>query len=437
MISKNATLQFIENFDQLSDSAQTDSPDWLSSIRTKHVNRILDLGIPTVKDEEWKYTSLADLNKHSFKIQDASGDIDIDRLSHYVKSNETNIVFVNGHYSESLSNVEKLPKGIRFSTLKKAVSDNKENIQERLEKFDEYKQSTFSSINNALHEDGPCIIIDKGTISKELVHIVHITVSEDNDTLSVPRTYIDCQPSSEVTILESHLALNNDAVYLNVPITDVYLEENAILHYCNSQNDSHKAYHVGQIRVWQERNANFDGFSFMTGGLITRNNLDIVINGEGGNANLNALYAINHDQHVDNHSSVDHRVPNCTSNQLYKGILKGDSRAVFNGKIFVKPIAQQTNSYQLNNNLLLGEGCRVDTKPQLEIFADDVKCTHGATIGQLEEDEIFYLQTRNIERKAAIEMLSRGFADEALNAINDESILEKLHILIEPMFTGN
>ena len=217
-------------------------------------------------------------------------------------------------------------------------------------------------------------------------------------------------------------------------LTDIFLSENAVLHYCKSQKESLKAFHIGQTRVWQEWDSQFDGFSFMAGSLLTRNNLDIVLNGEGTGATLNALYSAGGHQHVDNHTSVDHRAPNCTSNQLYKGILNEAARAVFNGKVFVRPIAQKTNSYQLNKNLLLGKDCRVDTKPQLEIFADDVKCTHGATIGQLDEDELFYLQTRCIPKKAATQMLAQGFVEDLFSQIKSNSIHQKLNILIEPSF---
>ncbi|MCK5178790.1 MAG: SufD family Fe-S cluster assembly protein, partial [Candidatus Omnitrophica bacterium] len=175
-------------------------------------------------------------------------------------------------------------------------------------------------------------------------------------------------------------------------------------------------------------------FSFMAGSKLTRNDLDITLNGEGANTTLNALYSVYNDQHVDNHTSVDHRVPNCTSNQLYKGILNNRARAVFNGKVFVQPVAQKTSSYQLNKNLLLGTDCRIDTKPQLEIFADDVKCTHGATIGQLAKDEMFYLQTRCIPKKAATRMLAHGFVNDLFSTIKNTAIREKLDRLMEPSF---
>lgn len=433
-MSKNSN-GLIHDLEKRFDSAVKDNPDWLAGIRTKHKNRYKNVGIPTIKDEEWKYTNVAPLKDHVFNIADSESDIDLNQFSGYINQDDINIVFVNGKFASNLSSVDLLPKGVQFKNLSEALNKTEETIKDLSVKFDSFTQSTFASVNNALHKEGIYINIENNVQSDELIHVIHISDPQNTKTLSIPRNLIVCGQSSEITLLESHICKTDD-VYLSTPITDVYMHENAVLHYCNAQDESKNAYHISQIRVWVERNANFDGFSFMTGAQITRNNLDIVINGEGANANLNALYAVTGNQHVDNHSSVDHRVPNCTSNQLYKGILHGSSRAVFNGKIFVKPIAQQTNSYQLNNNLLLGTDCRVDTKPQLEIFADDVKCTHGATIGQLEEDELFYLQTRNISRQKAVDMLSRGFADDALEKITHTGIQDKIHILLEPLFTA-
>ena len=264
-----------------------------------------------------------------------------------------------------------------------------------------------------------------------MIHIIHVA-SGDSKAFIAPRNVIYAEQSSECTILESHIAFEDNSTYLATPLSDFYLEENSTIHYAKAQKESLKAYHVGNTRVWQERNTNFDSISIMVGAAITRNNLDIVIDGEGSNANLHGLYFLHGKQHADNHTSVDHRQPNCTSNQLYKGILEGSSRSVFNGKIFVNEIAQLTNSYQLNKNLLLGKDCRVDTKPQLEIFADDVKCTHGATIGQLEKDEVFYLQSRCISKQDATKILVRGFIEDLLVDVSSETLQDKIHWLVEP-----
>ena len=360
--------------------------------------------------------------------------VETDSFQNYVDKNETQIVFINGVLSEEFTNLGNVPKGIEILPLKEALKSKEKTIKSVLEKYDSKDETAFQSLNNALISEGVYVEIQKGTIDENLIHIVHVTSNENKSIISNPRTIIVSNTSSEATILESHVAFNDELTYFTNPLTDIYLYENATLHYCKAQKESLKAYHIGNTRIWQERSSNFDGFTLMAGSAINRNNLDVVLDGEGIDSTLNGLYSIFDDQHVDNHTAVDHRFPNCTSNQLYKGVLNGSSRAVFNGKIFVKDIAQQTNSYQLNKNLLLGTDCRVDTKPQLEIFADDVKCTHGATIGQLNEDEIFYLQSRCVSKDEAKRMLARGFVDELVNQFKNDSINKKLHILLEPSF---
>jgi Fe-S cluster assembly protein SufD len=209
---------------------------------------------------------------------------------------------------------------------------------------------------------------------------------------------------------------------------------NAQVGYCKVQAESHQAVHIGTTRVWQDAGSSLDAFSFAYGGQMIRNNLSVFLKGQGACTTMNGLYAIDGSQHVDNHTLLDIQQPDCTCSQLYKGLLNGHSRAVFNGKIYVHSAAQKTNAYQLNKHLLLGRDARVDTKPQLEIFADDVKCTHGATIGQLSEEEIFYLQSRCISQKMAIVLLSKGFIDDIINTIKVDSIRGKLSRLLLKKF---
>jgi len=352
----------------------------------------------------------------------------------YRNDGDINIVFVNGSLSTELSNINKIPKGITISTIDEAIANNVPHIEKFLTKYDLANEAVFVGLNEALNETGTYIGVEKKTVTEGLIHIIHVTSSKSTNTVSMPRTLITLDQSSEATILESHIAFNDKITYFTNALTDIFLGEDTTLHYSKAQKESLNAFHIGQTRVWQERNSNYDGFTLTAGGKLTRNNLNIVLNGEGADAILNALYSIYGEQHVDNHTSVDHRVPNCTSNQLYKGILNNASRAVFNGKVFVRPIAQLTNSYQLNKNLLLGTKCRVDTKPQLEIFADDVKCTHGATIGQLDENEMFYLQTRCIPRNVATKMLVHGFVDDLFSTIKNDSIHQKVDALMQPSF---
>lgn len=425
----------VKDIEQISsDILKQPQPSWLKEIRQKSYNRFLELGIPTTKDEEWKYTNLAAVSKSEFSLATKETDISVDQMADIVGANEIKIVFINGRFSKKLSNIDNLPQGLKIFTLDEAFSKDENNFKDIYSRYDQKGINPFVYLTDALASQGTYIAIAEKVIIKKLIHIIHFTSCAQEKILILPRTLIHAGKSSEVTILESHIGDSDKDVYLASTLTDIQVEENAIIHYCKSEKESSSAFHIGNTRVWQERNSKFDGFSFMTGAAIARNNLDIVLNGQGADAQLKGLYSLYNHLHADNHTSVDHRFPNCTSNQLYKGVLNGSSRAVFNGKIFVRQIAQQTNSYQLNKNLLLGKDSRVDTKPQLEIFADDVKCTHGATIGQLNEDEIFYLESRSIARKEAVRMLSIGFVEDVINHIESDEIKTKLHKLLEPSF---
>ncbi len=427
---------FMEQLDALTGPLKKEkSADWLALLRAEGLTRFRKLGIPTVKDEEWKYTNLSALAGQRYALATKSTLSPAQRkdiLKRYCGKADVNIVFVNGAFDKELSDLGKIPPGVEILTLQDAVKSDPAALQQIWAYYDPQKDPAFVALNKALTQEGTYIHVKDKTIANQLIHILHVTYSDGDPIATFPHTFIRLGKSSEGSILETHVGLNDEDIYLADPLTDVLLEENATLHYSKAQKESLKAYHMGMTRVWQKRDSTFNGFSLVAGAAITRNDLDIVINGEGAAAFLNGLYSVYKDQHVDNHTSVDHRVPNATSNQLYKGVLNDAARAVFNGKIFVRSIAQQTNSYQLNKNLLLGKECRVDTKPQLEIFADDVKCTHGATIGQLNEDEIFYLQARGVPRKVATRLLTQGFVDDILNRLTRESVRAQVAQLVAP-----
>ena len=433
--NKDNTLAFIEGLDGIP-SVDTRTPSWLKNLREQSLARFDQLGIPTTKDEEWKYTNVAPIFKRKYVLPKKESFNQKDQLEKYLDPEEINIVFINGNLSTELSGLKNLPKGIRVYNWQEAVSNKAIDLQKLVNVHEINKGTVFAALNQALNSDGIVLEIEDKAIVKKLIHIVQVTNFSGPDILTFPRTMILAGKSSEATVVETHVAFSNQLTYFANALTDIFLSENAVLHYCKAQSESLNAFHIGATRVVQERNSHLDTFALVVGSSITRNNLDVVANGEGTQTTLDGLYCMNGRQVVDNHTSVDHRFPNCTSTQLYKGILNGESHAVFNGKIFVRPIAQQTNSYQLNKNLILGKDCRVDTKPQLEIFADDVKCTHGATIGQLNEDEIFYLETRGIAKPKAVNMLARGFVDDILNTLHSEAARRKLNVFLVPTFSA-
>lgn len=413
---------------------KADVPVWLKENRRKSLSRFREAGIPSLKDEEWKYTDITPLTARRYHLAVNAQVSGSEAWKDYISSGEINLVFVNGFFSPALSYQGNLPAGVQIA----ALSAKEETAQSFLREFEaRYRpeqESAFTALNKALGDDGALIRLEAGAVCEPLIHIVHVTSAGREEILTLPRSLIVLGKSSDAAVMESHIAVDDTSVYFADALTDIFLAENAVLDYAKAQRESLSAYHIGHTRVWQERNSSFSGFSLDVGGALTRNNVDVAVAGEGASAVLNGFYTVGKTRHVDNHTSVDHRVPYSTSNQLYKGILQDAGRAVFNGKIFVRPAAQQTNSYQLNKNLLLGKDCRVDTKPQLEIFADDVKCTHGAAIGQLDEDELFYLRTRCIPRRTAVRLLVRGFAEDLLSTLRRPSVVQKCRKLLEPVF---
>lgn len=427
------SIPFIDGLEEFNSRLQNDSPAWLNQLRMAGLARFKELGIPTTKEEDWKYTNIKPITEHRFQIPSVHEIKEQEAFRQYYSTKEINIVFVNGIFAPALSNLKNLPKGVLIANLPEAIRNNDKDLTAFFKRNELKDSDPFLSLNNALFQNGAFVRVDPKAILDPLIHMIHVT-SSSTEVISCPRSIIILGKSSEAKVLESYLSFS-PIVYFTNAVTDCVLAEDSKLLYCKAQGESPRAFHIETTRVWQERNSQLHTFSLSTGGQLTRNNLNVSLNGEGAGAILNGLYCINEQQHVDNHTAVDHRVPNCTSNQLYKGILNDSSRAVFNGKIYVRKDAQQTNSYQLNKNLLLGKDCRVDTKPQLEIFANDVKCTHGATIGQLSEEEIFYLQSRAIPKSSAIKLLARGFVDDILNTIGNEAITSKLNKLLVPTFS--
>ena len=438
MLELNHSASFIKNFEEIWPKITSADPSWLKELRLKSRKRFEQLGFPSLKDEEWKYTNLTAILRHKYQISSASGSrprreesSSHAQLRKFIQNDPICLVFLDGTFMPEYSSLKDIPSSVKILKLSEAVKNNDAYAKKLLTHYDPEKEPVFAALNKALTPEGTYIYLDAKTVFEKFIHIVHVASAQDEHLITFPRSLIYLRENAQATILESHVSFSNEPVYFSVGLTDIFLEENAVLHYCKGVKESDKAFNINTTRVWQENNSNFNGFSFTAGGSISRSNLDVVLNGQGINARLDGLYAPYGTQLVDNHTSVDHKLPHCTSSQLYKGILNGASRAVFNGKIFVRPPAQGTNSYQLNKNLLLGKDCGVDTKPQLEIGADDVKCTHGATIGQLNEDELFYLQARAIPKKTAVKMLARGFVDDIINRIPSPIIREKCNILLK------
>jgi Fe-S cluster assembly protein SufD len=334
------------------------------------------------------------------------------------------LVFVNGRYSENLSSPGELD-GVKLGSLAEVLQMKPEIVQPHLGQYANLEEHAFNSLNTALMRDGAFVHVMKGKTAEKPIHLLFVSTAHAEPATSHPRNLIVAESQSQATIVESYVSVGPD-VYLTNPVTEIILGDGAVLDHYKLQDESRRAFHVATMQYRQDRNSSLRSHSITLGGVLVRNNLTAVLDGEGAECTLNGLYLVMGEQHIDNHTRLEHAKPHCSSRELYKGILDDKSRGVFHGRILVHKGAQKTDSKQTNNNLLLSDEALINTKPQLEIYADDVKCTHGATIGQLDQDAIFYLRSRGIGEKAARSLLIYAFASEIVGRVKVEALRAKL-----------
>ncbi|MCI0420515.1 MAG: Fe-S cluster assembly protein SufD, partial [Acidobacteria bacterium] len=312
-------------------------------------------------------------------------------------------------------------------SLAEVLEKQAELVQPHLARYAGVSKEPFAALNTAFTADGAFIYLPKDSVVEEPIHLLFLSTGERNRPLvSHPRILVLAEANSQARILESYASLG-EGVYFTNAVTEVVAGENAFIDHYKLQRESLEAFHISTVQVQLGRSANVSTQSISLGGALTRNHVNTVLDGEGGEATLNGFYLVNGRQHVDNHTCIDHAKPHCNSHELYKGILDGKARGVFNGRIIVRPDAQKTDSKQTNKNLILSEEALVNTNPQLEIYADDVKCTHGATIGQLDADSIFYLRSRGIDLESARHLLTYAFAGDFIHRLK----IEPLRIALE------
>jgi Fe-S cluster assembly protein SufD len=416
-------------------------PAWLAALRARAGARFEELDFPTTRNEEWKYTNVAPILKVPYReIFDLDADgLTVERIEPFtfVESRHSQMVFIDGIYSKELSDLSGLPHSAVVTSLAGMTEEQSLVASRHLAAYAKYQDDAFTALNTAHIGDGALVYIPDGKIVETPLHLLFISTSEEASATH-PRVLIIAGKGAMATIIESYVS-TDDNVYLTNAVTEVFAaEESAITHY-RLQEESEKAFHVATTQVHQERESNYVSYAFSLGAEIARHTLNVVLTDEHTDTTIDGLYVVTGKQHVDNHTTMDHSRPNCTSHQLYKGILDGKSRAVFNGKVLVREGALLTDAHQLNKNLLLSKDSSVDTKPQLEIFADDVKCSHGATVGQLEDDELFYLASRGIAPEQARSLLTFGFAEDVISKIKlksvrkqlDKTVLDKLHQSLE------
>jgi Fe-S cluster assembly protein SufD len=419
---------YLEAFSRFEKERPADEPAPLHHLREAAMGRFAELGFPTTREEEWRFTNIAPLTQVSFQpgltsVPKQLTALKLDRLN-YGAWDCYRLVFVNGSFVPGLSNPPASQASL-CGSLRQALDNQPQSVEPVLAKYADYEDHAFVALNTAFLDDGAFINIRRGQIVDKPIHVVVVSVPGDEPTMAHPRTLIAAGVNSQATIVESYVSLGNAAAFTNA-VTEIILEENAGLDHYKIQRENSQTFHVATLQVQQCRSSRFSSHSIATGGSLTRNDVNAVLDGEGGECTLNGLYMAAGRQLIDNHTRIDHAKPHCTSHELYKGILDDQARGVFNGKIYVHPDAQKTDAKQTNKTLLLSEDVVINTKPQLEIFADDVKCTHGATIGQLAEEAIFYLRSRGIGRDDARSLLTFAFANDIIGRIKVEPIRAQL-----------
>lgn len=424
---KNA---YLTDFTQLEkELAHVGSPG-LQRVRKSAIARFDELGFPTLDDEEWRFTNVAPIARQQFKL----GRLDTALAHHHEElyhglGVEDGLVFVNGECAQPL-NESVLPHGVIVQRLAVALAEHPDLVEPYLARLAKFEGYAFTALNTAFIRDGAFIHVPVGKVVVRPIHLIYVSSARPGEaSISHPRTLIVAGANSQVTIVESYVGRDGEVYFTNA-VTEVVAGDNALIDHYKVQKESKDAFHVATMQIHQQRSSRFLSHSIALGGALVRNDVNAVLDAESCECTLNGLYMADDDQLIDNHTRIDHAKPHCASHELYKGILDGKSRGVFNGKIHVHQDAQKTDAKQTNKTLLLSDDATIDTKPQLEIYADDVKCTHGATVGQLDADSIYYLRTRGIGLAEARSLLTFAFANDIVSRIRVEPIREHLEELL-------
>jgi Fe-S cluster assembly protein SufD len=431
---KNWYLALFKDFEN---SLNGEKSSQFHKVRKEAIGKFAELDFPDLHQEDWRFTDISPILKYNFNYPNKSYQLSpiSNQLSAFLFDGmESHLaVFVNGFYSTGLSKILPLPDGTLIGSLAEAMKSGNHGTQtENLELKTQNIGNIFSALNTAFAVDGAYIYIPENVIVEKPIHLLFISHGKGK-TISQPKNLFIAGRNSRAKIIE-HYVSTDDEVYFTNAVTEAYLGENSNVETVKIQSENMNSYHVSTTEVSLESNANYESQAVSLGANIYRHNLNVRLNGEGGNAALDGLYLTSGDQLSDTHSLIDHAAPHCTSHENYKGLLDGKSRGVFNGKIMVRKGAQQTNSYQENRNIILSNEAKVDTKPQLEIFADDVKCSHGATVGQLSKESMFYLRSRGIGEEQAKMILIYAFANDVLKNIKIEEIRNALETILSNRF---
>ena len=395
-------------------------PAWVFPLRKAGMARFAELGFPSLRDEDWRFTNLAPIAKLPFKpvFESSFDELTPKTLDQFPfgKLDAIRLTFVNGHFVEELSSAPASQDGVKIKSLAAALAEDADFLEKHLGRYAQDAGNSFSALNTAFFQDGGFVHVPAGQVVNRPILLSFISTATQAGTTISPRNLIVAEKNSRATVIESYSS-TADASYFTNAVTELVVDDSAILEHCKFQNESLSSFHLAAIHATLGRNSKLTAHSIATGARLSRNSIRTNLAAEGVECILNGLYLTRDEQLADHHMIVEHAQPRCNSHEYYNGILDGHSKGVFHGRILVRQPAQKTDAKQTNKNLLLSDDATVDTKPQLEIYADDVKCTHGATIGQLNEESIFYLRARGIGSARARAMLIHAFAGEIIDRI--------------------
>ncbi|MCW8934480.1 MAG: Fe-S cluster assembly protein SufD [Gammaproteobacteria bacterium] len=416
----------------------SEQAEWFEKMRTNAQHQLQDYITPNRKQELWKYSNIDSLFKNQYSPVDeallAISQLDIEE--HFITDIDTyRLVLTNGRFVPHLSNIQNLPQGVKLGGLRDTLKTDAQSMAGWFGHAASHYQHVFSALNTALINDGLFLKIEDGIKLEKPIEVINISLSVDEPLLIQPRNLCVLGKAASATLIERYIS-TGDSHYLNNNLTELVLEENASLLHYRLQEESSTAYHLGSVFLSQHASSVYNNTSISLGGAWSRTEFNVEFKAEFAACHLNGLYMVGDDQTQDFHLNIRHDVANCSSTENFKGILYGKGRAIFDGLIYVAKDAQKTEAHLSNKNLMLSRQAEIDSKPQLEIYADDVKCSHGTSIGQLEPEQIFYLRSRGISEQVAKKMLCLGFAGEIINHINIKCIQEALNKAVKKYITS-
>jgi Fe-S cluster assembly protein SufD len=431
---------YLKELESFASPATAEGPEWLDAIRQAAKAQFARTGFPSSREEEWRFTPVSPIAQTSWRAATGGSDsVGREQLAPFVFGHDEwcTLVFVNGEFAPRLSTAGSLPPGVIATSLSEALSQDGDLLHRHFGRYAAIEESPFTALNTAFFRDGGFVHVPSGVDLALPINLVFVTDEEAAGTAIHPRNLILVERNARASVVESYVTLSTVARYWTNPVTEVWTGANSWMEHTRIQRESEAAFHVATTQAEISRDSHYRSFSMAMGAALARHNLNARLADQYSEALLYGLYITRGEQLVDNHTVLYHDHPHCHSWEVYKGILDGHSRAVFNGKVMVRPEAQKTDAKQTNRNLILSNFAKVDTKPQLEIFADDVKCTHGATVGQLDEAAVFYARSRGLSVEEARRVLTYAFAAEVIEEVALEPVRAELNrLLLERLDEG-